>query len=207
LTQIAASSPETPDGKGIGITTGFVVPYSPEYRIGGTDDGLDKLSRLAELTGGRVLDAARPEDAFAGAAAPKKQVRDLSRALLIAALALWLADIAARRLHVPWRRLALALSPSGARRPPADGSGSATLERLRSRVAPGAAAAPPPASPAAPPSAAPAPRSPAAAAAPASPTASPAASPPASPPSAAQAADGEADRLGRLLAAKKRRDR
>ncbi|RKN86929.1 VWA domain-containing protein [Paenibacillus ginsengarvi] len=205
LTQIAASSPETPDGKGIGITTGFVVPYSPEYRIGGTDDGLDKLSRLAELTGGRVLDVARPEDAFAGAAAPKKQVRDLSRALLIAALALWLADIAARRLHVPWRRLALALSPRGARRPLADGSGSATLERLRSRVAPAAAASPPPARPA--PAAAPTPHSPTAAAAPASPPASPAASPPASPPSAAQSADGEADRLGRLLAAKKRRER
>ncbi|MEF3303324.1 VWA domain-containing protein, partial [Paenibacillus sp. GYB003] len=118
LTQIAPSKEGEAgaDGAG-GVTTGFVVPYSPEYRIA-ADDGEAKLRQLAELTGGRVLSPDKPEEAFGGATAPKKRVRDLSSALLVAALALWLADVATRRLHVPWRRLALAFAPLRGRRSP-----------------------------------------------------------------------------------------
>ncbi|PYI51728.1 VWA domain-containing protein, partial [Paenibacillus flagellatus] len=123
---------------GAGVTTGFVIPYSPEYRIGGLEGGAEKLAKLAELTGGRVLALDKPEEAFAASASPKRTVRDLSRALLAAALALWLADVAVRRLHVPWRRLARALAPArGARSaaPAASGTAAAALARLRSRAA------------------------------------------------------------------------
>ncbi|TMV44579.1 VWA domain-containing protein, partial [Paenibacillus mesophilus] len=136
LTNITAVGGDAESGKSAGVTTGFVIPYSPEYRIG-ADDGGQKLKQLAELTGGRVLAVDKPEEAFGGETVPKKRVRDLSRVLLMAALALWLADIAVRRLHVPWQRLAAAaLAPlrSGRRSSRGD-SGSATLERLRSRVA------------------------------------------------------------------------
>jgi uncharacterized membrane protein/uncharacterized protein YegL len=130
---------DDPDGgavAGAGVTTGFVIPYSPEYRIA-AQDGAAKLAKLAEMTGGRVLSADRPGEVFQGAAAVKKQVHDLSRALLIAALMIWLADIAVRRLYLPWGRLADALlTLLRLRRPaPAAAGAGGTLERLRARVA------------------------------------------------------------------------
>lgn len=89
-------------------TTGFVIPYSPEYRI--TDGtGLSKLQQLAELTGGRMLSLENPEDAFAFASAGQKRFTPISRYLLMAALALLLLDIAARRIALPpglWARAA-----------------------------------------------------------------------------------------------------
>ncbi|GIP36678.1 VWA domain-containing protein [Paenibacillus sp. J2TS4] len=94
---------ETPVETG-SVTSGFVIPYSPEYRIT-AGDGEQKLNKLAELTGGRVLSLERPEEVFAGQAAGKKQYSDLTRFLLIAALLLWLADIAVRRLSFAWSRL------------------------------------------------------------------------------------------------------
>ncbi|GAA3403870.1 VWA domain-containing protein [Paenibacillus hodogayensis] len=138
LTQISSVPEEGSEGGtgngtgGIAATTGFVIPYSPEYRIG-ADDGADKLKQLAELTGGRVLQLDKPGDAFGGETTAKKRVRDLSQALLIAALLLWLADIAVRRLHIPWRKLLAALRMSAGRTSPG-GSGRDTVERLRSRV-------------------------------------------------------------------------
>ncbi|MDR6880131.1 VWA domain-containing protein [Bacillus sp. 3255] len=81
-------------------TTGFVIPYSPEYRI--TDgSGLSKLQQLAELTGGRMLSLEHPEDVFAFASAGQKRYTPISHYLLMAALALLLLDIAARRVPLP----------------------------------------------------------------------------------------------------------
>ncbi|NQX65432.1 VWA domain-containing protein [Paenibacillus alba] len=87
-------------------TTGFVIPYSPEYRIT-EGQGLSKLQQLAELTGGRMLSLEHPEEAFAFASAPQKRFTPISVYLLVAALALLLLDIAARRLSLPpglWAR-------------------------------------------------------------------------------------------------------
>jgi Mg-chelatase subunit ChlD len=204
LTNIAPVGGEGDTAKG-GVTTGFVIPYSPEYRIG-ADDGEQKLRQLAELTGGRVLALDKPGDAFGGDTVPKKRVRELTRALLVCALALWLADIAVRRLHVPWHRLAATLAPlRGGRRSPVGDAGSATLERLRSRVAGRGqppAATPPPASSAVT----------RAAADPPHPVGAPAPSAPAAfgrsaSPESDEAPSGQDDRLNRLLAAKKRRGR
>ncbi|WJH34618.1 hypothetical protein N6H14_33495 [Paenibacillus sp. CC-CFT747] len=86
-------------------TTGFVIPYSPEYRLSAGDQTA-KLKQLADMTGGRLLSSEHPEEVFQGAVQAKKQSRDRTRLLLAAAALLWVADIAARRLNVPWSRLA-----------------------------------------------------------------------------------------------------
>lgn len=89
--------------------TGFVVAYSPEYRLAAQPEP-EKLQQLAELTGGRLLKADEPEAVFAGDTRATRREQDLSRALAIAALLLWPFDIAARRLSLPWHRLAAWLS-------------------------------------------------------------------------------------------------
>ncbi|MDO3408660.1 VWA domain-containing protein [Saccharibacillus sp. CPCC 101409] len=90
--------------------TGVVIPYSPEYRIASAEqENGGSLADLAALTGGRVLSRDNPAAVFAEPAAPRKEARDWNSILLAAALALWIADIAVRRLAVPWGRLAAAL--------------------------------------------------------------------------------------------------
>ncbi|MEW9701644.1 VWA domain-containing protein [Paenibacillus sp. SI8] len=89
-------------------TSGFVIPYSPEYRIT-EGQGYSKLKQLAELTGGRMLSLEHPEEAFAFAAAAQKRLTPISEYLLMAALLLLLLDIAARRISLPpglWARAA-----------------------------------------------------------------------------------------------------
>ncbi|GIP39645.1 VWA domain-containing protein [Paenibacillus sp. J31TS4] len=115
------------------VTSGFVLPYSAEYRITEGDGG-EKLARLAELTGGRVLSLERPEEVFAGEAPARREYRSLARPLLIAALLLWIADIAVRRLSLPWRRLAAAVA--GRRRAEAEAAPEAApaLARLQRRL-------------------------------------------------------------------------
>ncbi|KKO51181.1 VWA domain-containing protein, partial [Paenibacillus sp. DMB20] len=81
--------------------TGFVVPYSPEYRIS-SGTGEEGLKQLAELTGGRVLDWEKPEAVFDREATSRRVLHDWSYPLLAAALLLWVADIAVRRLALPW---------------------------------------------------------------------------------------------------------
>lgn len=88
-----------------GTGTGLVIPFSPEYRLL-NDQPLEKLSKLAETTGGRVLDWNKPEAAFHFAARFYPSPHALERPLLIAALLLWIADIAIRRLALPWGRMA-----------------------------------------------------------------------------------------------------
>ncbi|MEK5162880.1 VWA domain-containing protein [Paenibacillus sp. FSL R5-0527] len=91
-----------------GTGTGFVIPYSPEYRLP-SGAPPDTLRKIADSTGGRVLDWNKPEAAFQFAAKPYPSPHDLQRPLLAAALLLWLADIAIRRLALPWDRMAAAL--------------------------------------------------------------------------------------------------
>lgn len=91
--------------------TGLVIPYSPEYRISSaSDEGEARLTELADLTGGRVLSWEDPAAVYAQPAAPHKQMRDWTSLLLAVVLALWIADIAIRRLAVPWGRVAAFLA-------------------------------------------------------------------------------------------------
>ncbi|MEF2967062.1 VWA domain-containing protein [Paenibacillus sp. M1] len=103
LLQLQGANGEEIEGGGTG--TGFVIPYSPEYLLQ-ADEQEDTLQALADLTGGSVLDWNAPEAAFAFAAEPQRTLRSWERPLLIAALLLWLADIAVRRLALPWGRMA-----------------------------------------------------------------------------------------------------
>lgn len=87
-----------------GSTAGFVIPYSPEYRIA-NEDGPALLEQIAATTGGRVIDPSDPKMAFQFNPQPSRQVYDWTRMLLISALMLWLLDIAIRRLSIPWERM------------------------------------------------------------------------------------------------------
>ncbi|RAV19754.1 VWA domain-containing protein [Paenibacillus contaminans] len=136
-----ASGPESGQKLLGSVTSGIVVPYSPEYRISPGDGG-EKLRKLAEQTGGRVLSLDRPAEVFAADAKPRKQPYELSTPLLIAALLLWLADVAVRRLSLGWARAAQLLRRPLALLMPARRAGheqrgkspEAAYDRLRQRV-------------------------------------------------------------------------
>ncbi|WHX50437.1 VWA domain-containing protein [Paenibacillus woosongensis] len=132
--------------EGGGTGTGFVIPYSPEYRIV-TEDAGEQLAKLADLTGGRVLAWEELGAAFDFPVQPHKSLRSWERALLIAALLLWLADIAVRRLALPWGRMAERLAaaampwrrrggtPAAAEAGAAPAGADAGLARLAARKA------------------------------------------------------------------------
>ncbi|MCL5036391.1 MAG: VWA domain-containing protein [Chloroflexi bacterium] len=75
----------------------YNMPYSGEYRNFSPDTGL--LSRLAELTGGRVPEK-RP-DFFAAPKHPAMFRRDAAVPLVLLALLLLAADLAVRRVTMP----------------------------------------------------------------------------------------------------------
>lgn len=114
--------------------TGLIVPYSPEYRIT-NGDSRQELSRLADLTGGRMLSWDKPKELFAPEARPSRMLHDLSYALLVAALLLWVVDIAVRRLSLPWAAIAARLAAILRRRPTPAGEAapSAGVDRLAAR--------------------------------------------------------------------------
>ncbi|MBV9580473.1 MAG: VWA domain-containing protein [Chloroflexi bacterium] len=76
-------------------SSGFVVPYSPEYRDLGTNDTL--LSTLATQTGGHVLDTA--SDAFAHNLQSVSAPQPISAILLAIVALLFVVDVGLRRLR------------------------------------------------------------------------------------------------------------
>lgn len=86
-----------------GNTAGFVIPYSPEYRIA-NQDGLKLLEQVASTTSGRMLDPTDPKQAFQFEPVLTRQVYNWTHGVLVAALLLWLLDIAIRRLSISWKR-------------------------------------------------------------------------------------------------------
>lgn len=80
--------------------SGLSVPYSPEYRI---DTKTDKLDRLINESGGRYIES--PKEIYEGNMAEVKGRKDLTTPLLILAFAILLADIAARRLNLPYDKV------------------------------------------------------------------------------------------------------
>jgi Mg-chelatase subunit ChlD len=113
-----------PDGNIVNQSSGFVVPYSPEYRAQGTDDNF--LDSLARRTGGRVI--REPEQAFIHDLPAVGAPRPLWPFLLALAALVFVADVGARRVRVTGpemraayyavrRRLGYLDAPATSRRP------------------------------------------------------------------------------------------
>lgn len=81
--------------EGVAQTAGWVLSYSPEYRIRDTD--LDLLGQMATLTGGRSI-VEKPELAFAHTIRAEQAATSLWPWLLLLALLLLPFDIAIRRI-------------------------------------------------------------------------------------------------------------
>ncbi|MEZ4640068.1 MAG: hypothetical protein R2856_34780 [Caldilineaceae bacterium] len=116
-------------------TLGLVAPYSPEYRVGGTDRAL--LGRLADVTGGGEL--TDPAAAFAADLPFVGDVQEIWDWLLLFVVILFPVDIALRRVMLEAglvQRLAARLGLSRAQRPTADASDPVlgTLFRARERA-------------------------------------------------------------------------
>jgi Mg-chelatase subunit ChlD len=84
------------DGSVANQSSGFVVPYSPEYRSGGTDDNF--LDTLARRTGGRLIHD--PEQAFLHDLPAVGAPRQLWPYLLTLAALLFVADVGVRRVRI-----------------------------------------------------------------------------------------------------------
>lgn len=82
------------------IESGATVGYSKEYDLR-VPDGLPLLMEIAKATGGRVIED--PSELFLERGPQARARRDLSMPLLWAALALFVLDVAQRRLS--WERL------------------------------------------------------------------------------------------------------
>ncbi|MGO4540228.1 VWA domain-containing protein [Paenibacillus sp. 2TAB19] len=87
-----------------GTTSAFVIPYSPEYRLSNTG-GPETMAQIAATTGGRKLLLDDPQSAFDFKPLEARKPIDLTNKLLVAALLLWLLDIALRRLSLPYGRM------------------------------------------------------------------------------------------------------
>lgn len=110
------------DGGIEGLTqTGLNVPYSPEYRQ--RTANLERLTALAQATGGRVLTEA--DDAFSGDVPQQYRKRALLAELLMLSLALFFIDVLVRRVFLSLeplqRALALLSGRSRPRRKAAEG--------------------------------------------------------------------------------------
>jgi Ca-activated chloride channel family protein len=88
-------------------STGFVVPYPAEYRYFGADETF--LSRLAAITGGRILRDPRASFSPDGLRFQGLEWTPLWPLLIAAALVLFPLDIAMRRLQVPTELFARAV--------------------------------------------------------------------------------------------------
>lgn len=86
-----------PDGSVRVSTSGFAIPYPPEYRFSRANTAL--LKRVAETSGGRINP--KPSEVFRPSARPGVSVSDLWQMCLWAALCLFLLDVTVRRIALP----------------------------------------------------------------------------------------------------------
>ncbi len=84
------------DGSIASQSSGFVVPYSPEYRVLGSNEGL--LDRLARRTGGRLI--SDPAQAFVHDLPSVAAPRALWPAFMVTGALLFVLDVAVRRLRI-----------------------------------------------------------------------------------------------------------
>jgi Mg-chelatase subunit ChlD len=85
-----------PDGNIANQSSGFVVPYSPEYRAAGTDENF--LDTLAKRTGGRLIHD--PEQALIHDLPAVGAPRQLWPYLLALTALLFVADVGVRRVRI-----------------------------------------------------------------------------------------------------------
>jgi hypothetical protein len=90
------------------VTLGLVVPYSPEYRTSGVNEGL--LTQLAQVTGGNKIQAANQSFIREGSLSFIPQAREIWTPLLLLAALLFPLDVAVRRVMVNRKDLSLARS-------------------------------------------------------------------------------------------------
>lgn len=96
-TYIVSVTEPGPGGSTRVDSSGFSIPYPPEYRQTKTNTPL--LTQLAETTGGKALES--PEEAIRPAEKPGSSVSDLWMVFLAAAALVWPLDVAVRRLALP----------------------------------------------------------------------------------------------------------
>ncbi|MBJ7609326.1 MAG: VWA domain-containing protein [Candidatus Dormibacteraeota bacterium] len=111
-------------------TSGFTVPYSPEFRVIGTDRGT--LAAVARDGGGALLAAAG--DAARQPLPPAAVVHPLAALLLAAAVVLLVGDVAVRRLAFSSGDAAVWREQVRRTRDESPVAVEATLGRLRARV-------------------------------------------------------------------------
>jgi len=104
LVQVQAG---VPDGGKLTQTLGVVVPYSPEYRGGASDNGL--LARLASITGGRVLTLEGARSSLDHNLNPANATTELWPFLLLLAILLLPLDVGVRRVATSRADMARAL--------------------------------------------------------------------------------------------------
>jgi len=84
-----------------GVTSAFIVPYSPEYRLELLEKrGEQTMKLLSQATDGRELSWDNASNVFQIAPIERAEKLDWSKILLLLILILWLIDIAVRRLHI-----------------------------------------------------------------------------------------------------------
>jgi uncharacterized membrane protein len=84
------------NGEQATVSSGFIVPYSPEYGMTGTDTA--RLEALARRTGGRLV--SDPSEAFAHTLPSVGAPRPLWPWLLLVAAMLLVADVGVRRVRI-----------------------------------------------------------------------------------------------------------
>jgi hypothetical protein len=92
---LTATQTDASGGQAV-VSSGFVVPYSPEYRLTSTDHSL--LESLARSTGGKVV--GDPADAFAHTLPAVGAPHPLWPWLLLATAILLVADVGVRRVRI-----------------------------------------------------------------------------------------------------------
>jgi uncharacterized membrane protein len=84
------------------ISSGIVIPYSPEYNV--TDnDAVAFFERLAYESGGRIIK--NSGEIFTGKLPPTVSISDMTNLLLILIIILLMFDIALRRLSIPFGKV------------------------------------------------------------------------------------------------------
>jgi uncharacterized membrane protein/Mg-chelatase subunit ChlD len=90
------------------VTLGLVVPYSPEYRSSGVNEGL--LAQLARITGGSRIQSSEQAFVREGNLTFIPQAREIWAPLLLLAALLFPLDVAVRRVMINRKDITLAIA-------------------------------------------------------------------------------------------------
>ena len=94
---------EKKDGSVETVNSGFHISYPKEFNVVDQGNGQEILSKVADITGGRVLEGGA--ETFAQAVGEVSSEKDMTVLLLILALFIFLIDVALRRFSVATQKL------------------------------------------------------------------------------------------------------